>query len=1639
MAKGPETTQDNDQDLRPAPEGRAALWLRIKNWFKILTPKKKILLGLISVLVIAAIGIIIYFAFGQTTPPFRFYFDPASGDVHTGTANTIRVMLEENVSTPVAVASLRAEFTYVGVAAGSGYVSCQVNPSYAAYFDCSVDAIYGLIRITALDPTSMTVKIPVSDLIPNDAHVADIIVTPPVGTTGTLDLSFITGATALVDVNGVSYSSPSGVQVDNSSYNIVASLSGTADFSLDPASDTVSVGQVFPVQFFVNTNPSATQLVAVSTIINFDTNYLAVQSVDVTNPPWDSGFDPQIGAGEIRIIRGTPGDGVPDAGLGQSGSVSVVTINFVAQQITPPGSTITADVSFNNGVSEAILDDALGTNIFGSSTGASFTIIPAPEESNTITRGPFVEIRRDGTSYQAVITWRTSYPSDSAVGYGTTSEADYGSYTNFQTATPNPINPEHQVIINNINPDVLYYYRVRSIGTDPKTNMTMTTDSLEHTFSVSAEEETLYITYVEVVPTVNTAEVTWGTNLNVGNNTMRYQEILATGLGPWVTVTPVTGSNLVHSGSITGLRADTAYRVEVTSTLSTTNEDKEIREFRTLREGAFQKDSNVILKVKPDRECAKWLECTTSLDVTNTKGEREQLCFSRDMCQEINPEDKTCLSYINRSTAANLNFDIVASQPDQSTIKNAKNLSGYAKAGANWIGFSQTNSISCLSTPCTDPNYLACNPADHLCYDVLPPKVSGYLPYDVMREVGSGIYLDNGDFESGTIDPWHPRFAERNISETAEVILEGNNHVMSVGMVDRDGSATNMDWDGVMVNLGRLGKNVEYVVSFQTRISDLNMNTDKLRVQLGLSSDDEKKIDYNYYLNPDNVGGTNLSRDIPVSTGYQTVSVGPFKIDDVALGALDIGYQNIKSVWLAFLLNADRGNFYIDNVQIQPVLERQIPSSNITAYTEQYVGRSCRLYPKTDSPACDYTETSSGKTYSGWKGYCVEVDPKDKDNCLLWWPIDVISGSQAVFSSDVQAGYKDRYPLYYCLETTGNYPYYEHQVGGYWSRNDTNETRTWFYDLSDLNVYRNELLELKINGVRMDDDGNGSYECGLAVDEAADYNPSVPRDSSQLGAKGTIIFNNVNKAHWEDSLDGTHKTCNNGQTYYNSAAYLRCAHSPSGSENDCNIVTAKLEFEMNKLKGVRIKYDDGSPGNGSYSFDSITMTYKGERCNIIAQVVTDDGQNKAWTSRIASQNYEVPTIKYKYNQDYKPFGAMVNPAVLGDPSKWPAMYVEPAETSSYSGYVTEPYQARAGSAYAINAEHNVGLCSINRNVCLSIADCPPVTTTALGLPIIRPQTCSIITTIGKLGPATCISGSNAGQECTSSADCGIGIEDGQPGKCVGYSKPEDFESWDQYEFALRTQYDSLLSNATASVTNESNRAEEYRARLGQIFGKIYKVWVWHGFDNPQGGRYVKVCDIDHPFTPTPIPNLPSFTFLDNLCWDLTGNSAYLNPPNVFNIKINDKSTGEVFLRGENGSVVLTFNSEVNPDHQPLTQYLIDWGDGSPVVGEYNLKTAPRADSNNPHVVSHTYIFDTAPDINGQIHCTGTASSGRCSYKPKIQIRDNWGWCNQENTSSCGGNGCYDTECDNPSPTSGAWQTFGGNVILDTTTFTSGRE
>src|SRR3989339_484795 len=122
--------------------------------------------------------------------------------------------------------------------------------------------------------------------------------------------------------------------------------------------------------------------------------------------------------------------------------------------------------------------------------------------------------------------------------------------------------------------------------------------------------------------------------------------------------------------------------------------------------------------------------------------------------------------------------------------------------------------------------------------------------------------------------------------------------------------------------------------------------------------------------------------------------------------------------------------------------------------------------------------------------------------------------------------------------------------------------------------------------------------------------------------------------------------------------------------------------------------------------------------------------------------------------------------------------------------------------------------------------------------------------------------------------------------------------------------------------------------------------------------------------------------------------AILPVINNNNIKVNGENVA-LTIQEEFKFVNLTFNSDVDENQLPMVMYAVDWGDGSATnISGAEMIEKPNAD--NPHSLYHLYDYwnmkNKLPSCGGGL-VVNCCFSDHCVIQPRIKIKDNWGWCN----------------------------------------------
>lgn len=370
-------------------------------------------------------------------------------------------------------------------------------------------------------------------------------------------------------------------------------------------------------------------------------------------------------------------------------------------------------------------------------------------------------------------------------------------------------------------------------------------------------------------------------------------------------------------------------------------------------------DSNVLLKVEPDRACGEWLACKSYvLDERENSSYMEPgekvVCYERGLCDRLNDQGK-CDHYVV-TNKGNLNYN---------SAMDIDNISGYAKIG--YLNGSFNNN---------------------------------YYPISSMDQVGGLVDFDNGSFE----------------------IYDSSGYPAGWDAVDKNNEKQTIEWrPGIFRTIDNpyQAKEVEGINYTNEGKSFLKyspregaVSSEFINVQGGESYGFSALINTkNLYVIKGNLNAE-IKIDVYNALGtylrsYNVLSLGPGegwtritkKID------FDEDIDKVKIIITVSDVNADvTGEIYVDDIKLESALE----------YKEgEVIPQTCRLYPTEDSLSCEYVN-DAGITTKGWYGYCLEYDryPGNENNCLMWYPIDKVQGR----GIEEGAGYQGRGPLYYCEE-----------------------------------------------------------------------------------------------------------------------------------------------------------------------------------------------------------------------------------------------------------------------------------------------------------------------------------------------------------------------------------------------------------------------------------------------------------------------------------------------------------------------------------------------------------------------------------------------------------------------------------------------
>ena len=696
-------------------------------------------------------------------------------------------------------------------------------------------------------------------------------------------------------------------------------------------------------------------------------------------------------------------------------------------------------------------------------------------------------------------------------------------------------------------------------------------------------------------------------------------------------------------------------------------------------------DSNLLLKVKPDRTCGQWLACKNIVEYEEG-GETKQYCTNIGLCDEVD-EQGECAHFV---------FNERENQNYQENLSWAEiqDKSGFVRIGMKKMGAG-------IGTGYLD---------------------SGFFPLERAEERGGVAIVPNGDFEDYNPDgypigwyvpqkQWAP-YLFKVINNPLDAQKEGVRYPVS-GKSFLKFSPASVEVESQFIDVEPEG---EYILTAYLNTLNFHetpevqstgagiiiltynekgerINHEGQKVNPGSGEVDIEKCNLDPQL--DSQDGS----DYPPSPEYNNCGIylAPGKDWTKLVQRFKVGRYThriklklIGRMWWgepesceivcntsagcntppgtivsdfcaeppfncseggSFIIpdNACGGNVYLDKIQITPALyvhkdeDKKIDFNDF--FNQKYlIPQTCRVYPRSDSLSCSYFD-ESGTLNIGRLGYCLQYDhyPGNSQQCLLWYPIDLVLGE----SIKDEGGYKGRYPLYYSIEEKEGENVGIFVNGRYYICEDSYHQCGPNFPAGDEKII---LL-------------NGPAKCSLVSNPQECYIKFSDKEDKPPSSEYNVYIRDFFTGEWIELINVEHS----GDWY--------TAKFNEDVQNDI--------FDAVKL--LCVIADKGKCDAESIFQNNIKYLPYATK---IVQVVTPHLDNKAWASRVAEGSNYKTLEGYSYGTDYLPFGALVFPEPNYDPTLWDSSEkygLQPLYFMDPNTSLSPPYQPRAGQIHSVDS------------------------------------------------------------------------------------------------------------------------------------------------------------------------------------------------------------------------------------------------------------------------------------------------------------------------------------------------------------------
>ncbi len=917
--------------------------------------------------------------------------------------------------------------------------------------------------------------------------------------------------------------------------------------------------------------------------------------------------------------------------------------------------------------------------------------------------------------------------------------------------------------------------------------------------------------------------------------------------------------------------------------------------------------ANTLIKVRPDRVCATWLDCLTYVvdPVTN-----QRTCYALGECNNLN-DNNECANFVNSGQGTILN--------GESDIAVMSKIDGYSVLNQYYFA---------------DMKEVGLNTEAHYNFEEGSPSLTcRYVnpPYN-------DCSFDNGIVADSIIN--NPKNAPTDYPAEGRAYLK----VMSSQQISPHA-------DNAPVSIQ---PNQDYYVNYLLNTKGSGLNG--------------KVWVYNA------TNGSLITSSIansPNGWERQVFRIPADKVGSATSIKIYVGPDsNVK----------EERYVYFDDINIEPVLH---------VGNNKYVAKECRLYPTQDATSC--TSKNSQVVSDGLVGYCLQHDLANKNVCLLWYPIDKISADSKSARSSL--GYQGAYPLNYCTEANGNFTLVKKAVLKIIHKSkDTSSSGShgFIHSNSDSCTTINASIcgdTTNYIAIATNRKENWNYETVYCVPKSGDnVIISGPTTSIQF-CGGTYLswawvkYNKINKV-----------------------STIGCNYD--GCEDPCSDGCSSID-EMNSADPPIRVYDYNYP---TFDEEELKLIYSSDpddvylpTCNNFAQLVDSAGNNKAWanrTNRLSVYPFDTPLFfrdadRY-YGQVcyiYKP--GCVSYCACGDQCDCDDEIVptcigkcngrRPGDCAE-EGMIKMPVSCNTPDAIHETSSDGFNFSSYGRNrasVPFGAATFPDGFNIFASEPIkFLNQYSSKIDQQAFAGrPYNCDNGSGTG--CAHLGYCSL-----NPNMiCI-------LDNTISSSTSLINQRSCGSANGTCvPLWNSSKLTTSLPAFKADNILKNLFLQSYAGYSYNFNTKNYQL-DTDAAYrVGSSSSYIPSLSDYGEYC---ASSTSHLSPnndenyraywcgikPKINNVKIDGNSLRDIKTSLNPGIHVLTFNTTIDSDQQPLKDLVISWGDGSlqTLVNEDS-----RSDAANPHKIYHYFRNGVKPD----------------DIDIRIKVADNWGfYCCSRNGDPC---------------------------------------